>query len=898
MALTQARLTRAGKLTSALGDEQVRWEESVACFEQEITNIVGNVFIGAACVAYYGAFTSYYRQRLIDQWISQCQELNIPISSNFSLINILGDPYVIRQWNTEGLPRDTVSTENGILVSEGRRWPLMIDPQDQANRWIRSKEAKNGLKVIKLTDSDFLRTLENAIRMGMPVLLEELKETLDPALEPILLKQTFVAGGRTLIRLGDSDIDYDKNFRFYMTTKMANPHYLPEICIKVTIINFTVTKSGLEDQLLSDVVRLESPHLEEQRNELIVQINTDRSQLKDIESRILKLLFTSEGNILDNEELVQTLQESKAIKHRLEEAEATELMINSARERYRPVATRGSVLYFVIASLAEVDPMYQFSLKYFKQLFNSTIETSERSDVLEKRLQILLDQILLNSYINVSRGLFEQHKLLYSFMLCVEIMKQRGEMSDGEWQYFLRGDHPQTPDVPWLTDSYWQTCCQLEDTLPCFKGISEEITKTNFHIQLGSLRSVLSIFTILSIISMLKMPLVDVVFAATEFVIVNLGKQFVENPPVDLANLYNDMSPSTPLVFILSTGSDPMGALQRFAKERGCLDRSKKPRIWVESISLGQGQGPIAEKMIREALQSGNWVFLQNCHLAVSWMLAMEELIKTFNEPDTSIHEDFRLFLSSMPTKVFPVTVLQNSVKVTNEPPKGLRANTRRAFTEITRNFFEEHILGREWRKIVFGICFFHRSSAAAGLCNERKKFGPLGWNTPYDFNDSDRECALLNLNLYCKDGTIPWDALVYITGEITYGGRVTDSWDQRCLRTVLKGFFSPTTLQPGYTYSPSGTYFAPEADDLEQYKEYIESLPIIDDPEIFGMHENANQAFQRQETTTLINTILEVNPRSSASLGEKSNDDIVSELAELILTKLPGRLACTDSSI
>jgi len=102
--------------------------------------------------------------------------------------------------------------------------------------------------VIKLTDSTFLRTLENAIRIGQPVLLEEIEETLDPALEPILLKQTFVTGGRTLIRLGDSDIDYDKNFRFYMTTKMSNPHYLPEICIKVTIINFTVTLSGLEDQ--------------------------------------------------------------------------------------------------------------------------------------------------------------------------------------------------------------------------------------------------------------------------------------------------------------------------------------------------------------------------------------------------------------------------------------------------------------------------------------------------------------------------------------------------------------------------------------------------------------------------------------------------------------------------
>ena len=112
----------------------------------------------------------------------------------------------------------------------------------------------NGLKIIKLTDGNFLRTLENCIRIGMPVLLEELGEQLDPALEPILLKQTFTQGGRLLIRLGDSDIEYDRNFRFYMTTKMSNPHYLPEVCIKVTIINFTVTKTGLEDQLLRYII--------------------------------------------------------------------------------------------------------------------------------------------------------------------------------------------------------------------------------------------------------------------------------------------------------------------------------------------------------------------------------------------------------------------------------------------------------------------------------------------------------------------------------------------------------------------------------------------------------------------------------------------------------------------
>lgn len=86
---------------------------------------------------------------------------------------------------------------------------------------------------------------------------------------------------------------------------------------------------------------------------------------------------------------------------------------------------------------------------------------------------------------------------------------------------------------------------------------------------------------------------------------------------------------------------------------------------------MGQGQGPVAEKMISNATKSGDWVFLQNCHLAASWMLAMEAIVKNFSTPDANIHEDFRLFLSSMPTKFFPVSVLQNSVKVTNEPPKG-----------------------------------------------------------------------------------------------------------------------------------------------------------------------------------------------------------------------------------
>ena len=132
----------------------------------------------------------------------------------------------------------------------------MIDPQGQANRWVRNMYSESNLQIIKLTEKEFLRTLENGIRYGAPVLLENVGEELDLSLEPVLLKQVFKKAGQVLLRLGDTDVPYSDEFKFMITTKLANPHYMPEICIKVTIINFTVTMKGLEDQLLLTSLRM------------------------------------------------------------------------------------------------------------------------------------------------------------------------------------------------------------------------------------------------------------------------------------------------------------------------------------------------------------------------------------------------------------------------------------------------------------------------------------------------------------------------------------------------------------------------------------------------------------------------------------------------------------------
>ena len=247
-----------------------------------------------------------------------------------------------------------------------------MDPQGQANKWIRQLEKDNVLKVVKLTQNQYMRTVENAVQFGSPVLLENVGEVLDPTLEPLLQKAVFKQGGVMCIRLGDSTVEYSDQFRFYITTKLTNPHYLPEVSVKVTLLNFMITPEGLQDQLLAIVVKEERPELAEEKERLIVEGAENAKALQDVEDEILHILSTSEGNILEDEGAIKALNMSKEISIDIKEKQAacevTEKKIDAVRQSYVPIAYHSQILYFCIADLANIEPTYQYALGWFAKL--------------------------------------------------------------------------------------------------------------------------------------------------------------------------------------------------------------------------------------------------------------------------------------------------------------------------------------------------------------------------------------------------------------------------------------------------------------------------------------------------------------------------------------------------
>jgi dynein heavy chain, axonemal len=382
------------------------------------TTLPGDILLVTAFISYVGCFTKQFRLDLLNKnWLPFIKALEpaIPITEDIDPLTLLTDDTTIAGWNNEGLPSDRMSIENATILSNSDRWPLMIDPQLQGVKWIKQKYG-DILQVIRLSQKNAMDNIESAIIKGKTVLLENIEENLDPVLDNVIGRVLIKKG--LAVKIGDKEVEYNTQFRLILHTKLANPHYKPEMQAQTTLINFTVTRDGLEDQLLAEVVKAERPDLEELKAELTKQQNDFKIMLKSLEDDLLSRLSSAGEDILGDTALVENLETTKKtaaeIEQKVAEAKITSKKIDLAREYYRPAAARASLLYFILNELNTINPIYQFSLKAFSVVFQKAINKALPAETVALRVTNLIDCITFSVFQYTSRGLFECDKLIFA----------------------------------------------------------------------------------------------------------------------------------------------------------------------------------------------------------------------------------------------------------------------------------------------------------------------------------------------------------------------------------------------------------------------------------------------------------------------------------------------------
>ena len=1136
--LNTKRKNNASKLILLLKDENIRWNEQLVQLHNEENNFLGDIIISALFISYMAPFSGNYRKRALNTLLELCKKYNISYSPNYSLENIMSDAVEIRQWTMNGLPNDAVSIENAIMFTNNKKFPLFIDPQLQGNQWIK-KLYKGCINIYKADCKEEnlkaqLEGIGNDIIKGSLTLLENVTEVIDNVYAPIMNQAVFVDdSGLEKLNFNGNDREYNEAFKMIFTTKMSNPHYPPEYYIKLNIINFTVTESGLSEQLLSDVFKCERREKYEQRDKIIAEMGEMNDRMSKNSKEILTdLKETPEDKILDAEELIVKLETGKALSDEISVNMKSNIQIekeiNELRNEYVPIAERGSILYFVVASMSKIDPMYQFSLEYFKKIFITSIMYKQEGvkQTLLERVKFLVKKITEDIFKNIKRGIFEHHKTLFSFLIDINILKYNKIVTDDEFSLFVKGpsssdntEKPENPDKTFFSEFQWDSLLYFEEKFG-YNNISS-ITKTNLNKikiafeQISDLKesfdnNIKPIFEKMEGFNkilernFLKLLMIKIykperlLYFVREFVKNNLGELFIDTAPSRLEEVYEESDWKTPIIFILSKGADPTqdflsfkNRYEKIRKERyeeelkrkeeearireqerlaelerednedeekeekedeeekkddrnegkekkseeeqksnkenennnsnnnaednksNPEDKNKSNKSQIEEgqaeeeknayefkeyiISLGQGQEEEAKKAILEyGIKNGAWVLLQNCHLFTSFMPDLASIVQSLQQDytdtlvdinaekeekpkdkkdknskdnngknkesekdnkdnkdntdtkdknkttpnndtnkyhkkdnkaekekdplDNLVNPNFRLWLTSMPVKTFPVSILQNSLKLTTEPPSGIKSNIKKLFNEITEEktqpkskpinttdkkpeeikaeqekLEKDNIIKKQhFIKLLYSLSLFH------AVLQERKKFGPIGFNLRYDFNQGDFDTSSELVNIYLSEAPVdevPWDSIIYLIGEVTYGGSIVDETDRIVMNCTLGKFINDTLFdklkdENGKELDQEiefkfGDYMIPAYKTLLDYQKYITTLPNTDDPQIFGLNDNANIVYQLKESDAFLGNLTSILPREvNKKAGGKTSNEIVLEIINNIFNE------------
>ena len=856
------QLEAAERLLGKLGGEKDRWSEQVISIDVALKALPLNSLLAAGFIAYLPAAAEDRRAATTSRWT---EYLGV---ERFDLRRFMSSESEMLTWKAEGLPGDELSMENAVVILQSTQAPLIIDPSAQASEWLKAHVAKDdaaSLETVTAHDARFANKLELAVRFGKTLIVEEV-DKIEPILYSVVRKDLERQGMRWVVHVGDKTVDYNESFRMFLVTRNPYPAIPPSAASVVAEVNFTVTRSGLEGQLLGLVIQHEQPALEKQKSHLLRVEEDLKVQLAGLEKTLLETLATSTGNILENEALIQSLDETKAkgttVKESLEESTTLQKSLDEQREAYRPIAAQGSKMFFLTRDLRALNHMYQFSLNSFIALFKSALAESAPSPDLDRRIDMLSHALLRLVFAHVSRSIFNADRLTFGMHFARHLAKERADADSWNFYFGLDAGDAATRGgaVPrWVPQEVSGRYANLVGAFPAIASAydledggkwSDWMRSPNAEacVPSGAPHGA-SVFAELLLVQAMRPD--RLASAMSAFVCGELGVESIAPAPLSMHRVCEEASASSPVLFIVTPGSDPSQELEEHAASRG--------EGRYHQLAMGQGQAEEALRLLRECARTGDWLCLKNLHLVVSWLPTLEKEVYALDA-----HPEFRLFFTSEPHDKFPSSLLEGCLKVTYEAPPGLKRNVSRTYEAWSPQYVAE---GSPLRaKLLFLLAWFH------AVVQERRAYVPQGWSKFYEFSFADLRSGADIIDQACENGQTPqWSQLHGLLERAIYGGRVDSAYDIVVLRTYLKQFFSAEMTGGGgvRVRALPGTDIAlPQTANHGEFVALLRQLDEANSPRLFSLPVNVDRTVQVADSEHVIASLRAMAAAAGTSLG------------------------------
>ncbi|MFT7803200.1 cytoplasmic dynein 2 heavy chain 1 [Arapaima gigas] len=844
----QETIQSAEKLIHQLDGEHRRWNSQVVEITDELETLPKRAQLAAGFITYLSAAPEDQRRASLNKWM---MSLGL---QKFDLRHFLCSESEQLIWKGEGLPSDDLSMENALVILQSCACPFLIDPSSRATEWLRTHLKESRLEVINQQESNFMTSLELAVRFGKILIIQEM-DGVEPVLYPLLRHDLIAQGPRYVVQIGDKIVDYNEEFRLFLATRNPSPFIPPDASSVVTEVNFTTTRAGLQGQLLALTIQQEKPDLETEKTRLLQQEEDMKIQLAKLEESLLETLATAQGNILENKELIESLNQTKSssalIQGSLSESHRLQASLDQERDAYLPLAESASKMYFVITDLSKINNMYRFSLAAFLRIFQRALQSKEESRNTEARISLLAGRLKSTVYEYVCRSLFKCDQLMFALHF---VRGMHPELfQENEWDAFtglIVGDMVKKGDsqkasreqIPsWIDQERHGAVALFKSTFPLLYqtlNLNEADLWLTFSTSStceqdfpSTIAKKISHFQQLLILQALRPDRLQ--SAMTLFASQTLGMKELSPPPLSLKRLYLETIETEPILIIISPGADPSQELLELAGET--VGREN-----YHELAMGQGQADIALQTLRECARNGEWLCLKNLHLVTAWLPLLEKELNILHPK-----AGFRLWLTTEVHPRFPPVLLQSSLKITYEAPPGLKKNLIRTYESWSPEQVSKGALLLR-SQALFCLAWFH------AVCQERRNYIPQGWTKFYEFSLSDLRAGFEIIDrLFDGSKEVQWEFVRGLLENAIYGGRIDNLWDLRVLRSYLEQFFNTHLISGSTARGKKPTAFPtlislPNTCSITDYRSVIENLPEDDRPAFFGLPANIERSSQR----------------------------------------------------